>query len=174
MIRVEAMLLSYRLKVFSCFLLLGFPVIVYSQKNDSIKESDKMFAFSCGINFPIQKQAMGEIGIMYYKDLGEGPCNPGIVLGPKVSSEFNFRFNQFVIGPKISYEADLWFLGIRFNVIDYTNFKKNDFRFTPEIGLTFLGDLDLFYGYNILLSSTKFDFIGTNRVTLTINILPQK
>lgn len=109
---------------------------------------------------------------MYGTEFGAPPDAfiPGILTGPKVSSEFNFNFKQFFLGPKVSYEFDYYVIGARINLIDYTDFKQSDFRFTPEIGLTFVSYLNLFYGYNVPLSSGETRFAGTNRITLTINI----
>ncbi len=148
----------------------------YGQEN---KKDSKWLMISGGVSY--QKQVFGELGMMYATDVGsrylDGPRYIAIIIGPKISSEFNFKFNHFIIGPKISYEADIWLgyllMGTRLNVIDYTDFKQNDFRFTPEIGLSFLSFVDLFYGYNIPLSSTRADFAGTNRITLTISFGPR-
>lgn len=154
------------------FLVLS-PILGFGQdsaKSSSQDNSSKgYFAFSAGASY--QKQFTGELGVTYFSDVEDGPCTPRIVMGPKVASEFNFRFNnQFTLGPKISYEADFTIIGARVNLIDYTNFKENDICFTPEIGLTLMGYVNLFYGYNIPLSSDKTNIPGTNRITLTINI----
>lgn len=147
------------------------PIAGFSQDSAKISSSDdgnsKNFVFSGGISF--QKELMGEVGVMY-SNMEIGPCAPEIVAGPKISSEFNFRSSQFIIGPKISYEFDIVALGTRVSLIDYTNFKKSDMCFTPEIGLSVAGMLDVFYGYNIALSSSRTDIPGTHRITLTINI----
>jgi hypothetical protein len=158
-------------------LLIAVPASVFCQIEDHPTNPDGtknswlnggQIIFSGSLSY--QKQLMGEIGLMDMNASGGGPCNPPIAVGPKFSSEFNFISRQFFIGPKISYEADFILFGARLNIIDYTDFKQNDFRFTPEIGLTIIGFIDLFYGYNIPLSSTRLDYIGTNRITLTINL----
>jgi len=153
------------------------PTLGFSQDStkSSIHDSDNSnghgFAFSGGVSF--QKQFMGEVGLMYYSVAAEGSCSPSIIVGPKVASEFNFRFNnnRFIAGPKISYEADITILGIRANLIDYTDFKQGDICFTPEVGITIMAWVNVFYGYNIPLSSSRTIIPGANRITITINVI---
>jgi hypothetical protein len=54
-------------------------------------------------------------------------------------------------------------------VIDYTNATYHDFKFIPEIGLTFLGVGSLHYGYNIPLTASNIKYVGTHRITFTYN-----
>jgi len=99
-----------------------------------------------------------------------GSCGSRDIAFPKLGSEFTFDNNNLILGPKISIENVFWLLGTRLNVIDYTDFKQQDWRFTPEIGISFGGLLSIYYGYNIPLSNKRINSVSENRITLTVNL----
>jgi hypothetical protein len=144
-------------------------VIGFCQK-DSIKsrifENYHLYP-SIGISY--QNQMVGELGVLYGKYTSGGQCNPGIVSGMKLATEFNFDSHNFYLAPKLSYELDLVLISARINIIDYTNSIYHDLKFTPEIGLTLLGIGNLHYGYNIPITPSKIDNVVTHRVTLVFN-----
>lgn len=58
--------------------------------------------------------------------------------------------NGVVFGPKLSAEINLFFVGARINTIFYTaDFKSGNLKIRPEIGLSFLGLMNVFYGRTI-------------------------
>lgn len=58
--------------------------------------------------------------------------------------------NVVVFGPKLSAEINLFFVGARVNTIFYTaDFKSGTLKIRPEIGLSFLGLMNVFYGRTI-------------------------
>jgi hypothetical protein len=137
------------------------------QTISKVHEDKAHFILSAGISY--QKQAVGEIGVIYgYSSLSD-VCNPGGVVGIKLASEFNFNRNKFFIAPKLGAELNYFIFGLRLNVIDYTDFMYHDFKFTPEIGLSLMGAINLFYGYNCSLTPKRLENIGTHRITLTVN-----
>jgi hypothetical protein len=141
------------------------------KNKETINEDKAHFILSGGLSY--QKQFVGELGVIYgYSGLGD-MCNPSGLIGLKLASEFNFTSNNFFIAPKIGGQIDFYILGARLNIIDYTNFNYHDFKFTPEIGLSLTGFVDLFYGYNFSLTEKRIHDIGTHRVTLTINFDPK-
>lgn len=133
-----------------------------------INDEDRAhFIFSSGLSY--QRQLLGEVGLIYGYSASDGPCNSGGLVGLKLASEFNFNKDNFFIAPKLGVEMDFLIFGARINFIDYTNFTYHDLKFTPEIGLSLTGFLNLFYGYNFSLTDKQIDNVGTHRVTLTIN-----
>ena len=150
------------------FLLLSFTK-GFSQKDSIRKNTLDNFHFFPSIGASYQKEVVGEVGFFYGKYISGGMCNPGVLYGYKLATEFNFDNKNFYMAPKISMEFDVLILSIRLNVIDYTNATFHDLKFTPEIGLTLGGLGSLHYGYNIPLTASNIKDIGTHRITLTYN-----
>jgi hypothetical protein len=50
------------------------------------------------------------------------------------------------------------------------NLDRNAWVTTPKVGISILGFADLFYGYEIPLSSERISSISRNRFSLTFNI----
>jgi len=111
---------------------------------------------------------MGEIGLNYGRFSNTGSCNPGYSQGIKIASEFSYYHNAFLVGPKIGYEISFITIGLKLSVVNYTNFKINDTRLVPEIGLTG-GYISFYYGRNISLSTSKFDVIKNSRFSIFVN-----
>ncbi len=145
------------IKSFLLFIFIGNCNVAYSQE----------FGFSGGVSY--EKQFLGESGLLYGTAL-YGPCTPIGYAGTKLSTEFNFNSNRFLLGPKLSCEFDFALFGARLSVIDYTDFKLHDLRFSPEVGLTCLGVFGLYYGWNIPLTSERIEWVSSNRITFIINI----
>ena len=126
------------------------------------------FIFSAGLSW--QQQLVGELGVIYGFSARGGSCNPGGLGGIKIASEFNFNSKNFFIGPKLCAELDFLIFGTRLNLIDYTDFTYHDLKFTPEVGLSFSGMLNLFYGHNYSLTDKRLHYISNNRISLTLNL----
>jgi hypothetical protein len=142
-------------------------------QNDTLRlaemrsEAGPHLYFSVGMSY--QKQWVGEVGLMY-GSLQRSMCNPSGMMGVKLATEFNFdRENRF-IAPKLSVEADILLVGLRLNIIDYTNFNYHDVKLTPEFGLTINGYVNLFYGRNYALNKAHLDYIPKHRISLTFNL----
>jgi hypothetical protein len=157
-----------RKKYYLLISLFLFNVIFAFGQKDSIihlnKRSieDKRVWLSLGIS--VQKQAVGEIGIMYGKiQIGR----EGLIIGSgyKLASEFNFNPKSFFIAPKLSWEAGAFF-GFRISIIDYTNFNYHDFKLTPELGFAAYV-LNVHLGYNIPINRSRIEDIGNFRFSLT-------
>jgi len=87
-----------------------------------------------------------------------------------LTSEFNFNFRHFIIGPKFSYEYNLSLCGFKGSFIYYSDFKDKDLRVLPEIGVGIYGVIMLYYGYAIPLQKFEFGAIGRNSLSLTVNV----
>jgi hypothetical protein len=115
----------------------------------------------------------GEVGMLYGKpDKSIGSCSSG-EFGSyfKLGTEFNAGPDRFILGPKVGYEFSLLILGGRISIVDYTDFKTQDIRLVPEVGISLLGRANLFYGFNIHLNENRFQEISRNRVTLSVNFV---
>jgi hypothetical protein len=161
--------MKYHILYFLCFVVL----IAYGQTDTSthktpLTELDKHLYLSTGISY--QKQWVGEIGLLYGKEWHERRGYTIGMGGIKLASEFNFSREQFFIAPKLSYELDMLILGLRLNIVDYTNFTYHDFKLTPEIGITALGFVGIYYGVNIPMNTSRLDCVGLHRVTLSGNL----
>ncbi|MEX2595358.1 MAG: hypothetical protein WEC59_00400 [Salibacteraceae bacterium] len=115
-------------------------------------------------------QLMGDVGVIYGTTKGADGCPTAYYYGPKLSLEFNFNPNNFILAPKVSYEYHLVLIGARISIIDFINFSQHDFRLTPEAGISLNGGMNLFYGYNIPITDNTLDYITNHRLSLTINI----
>jgi hypothetical protein len=158
-------------QILCIFLLLYLSI--FGQKDSTIFKKERYefephLYFSIGLS--LQKQLVGDVGIIYGKGITE---HSGFVLGMmgiKLASEFNFNRDNFFIAPKISAEIHVFLVGLRFSVIDYTNYTYHDVKITPEIGVTGLGYVSLFYGYNFSMNNSRLDYVDKHRLSLTFNI----
>lgn len=158
--------MKFIIPILCCFT----TVVLFSKTDSTAKKNaddDMHIIYSFGCSY--QNEFLAEAGLMYGWSAKTGPCNPGGMAGIKLASEFNFSPNNFYIAPKISAQADLIFLALRVNIIDYTDFTHHDIKITPEIGITLLGHMDIMYGYNIPTAISTIPNISTHRVTLTFN-----
>ena len=142
----------------------------FSQKDSITKNILKNITVYPSIGVSYQKQIVGEIGVLVAKSISSGKRQPGLLFGYKLASEFNFDDKDFYLGPKLAFEADVYLISARLNIIDYTNTTYHDLKFTPEIGVSLFGIANLHYGYNIPLTASNIKTVGTHRITLTVNI----
>jgi hypothetical protein len=92
--------------------------------------------------------------------------------GPAVGLELAGNATDFVLAPKLSYEAVLVLVGGRLEVAYYLNQPlRGDLRLTPQIGFCPGGVLNLYYGYAIPVAGTRIEALGRHRVSLYINLL---
>lgn len=108
--------------------------------------------------------------------------------GPGAGCELIFGANSgpLTFGPKLFYQVDIslnktptkagWFYAIgRFSVIRYTNTEGNDWRLSPEAGISFYDEITLTYGYNFSIPGLhQLSEVYTNRFTLFITIKSKK
>lgn len=92
--------------------------------------------------------------------------------GPSVGLDISGNSENFVLAPKLSYEAMFAVVGGRLD-LSY-NLNQNitgDLRLTPQIGLGVFGLLNLYYGYGFHVAGTRLDALGNHRLSLYINFL---
>ena len=97
--------------------------------------------------------------------------------GPYFTVDVFIDDSNFLIGPKLGYEFTAGVFGGSLDVtyfIDQNygpeNKDRNAWVTTPKIGISILGFADLFYGYEIPLSSERITSISRNRFSLVFNI----
>lgn len=120
------------------------------------------------VGYSYQKGYYLEVGVIRgFIAESHGP-NLGVI-GPFISTDINTQ--NLILGPKLGFEFSFLLLSGKVSSIAYTDFKKVDLRFTPEIGLTLLGYLTICWGYNLKLNSNSFDDVGSNKFSININFM---
>lgn len=115
----------------------------------------------------IQESASAEVGVTYHKILSH-PL--GLSSFSKyLTGEVIVRDNHVVAGPKAGVELTAGLLGFAGDVTYYTDGHISSFVATPKAGLSIYGFVNLFYGYNFLLSNDSFSCISHNRFSITVN-----
>ena len=123
-----------------------------------------------GLGASCSEFTTGEISAMLSHQMYVGPCVPGYgYMGPRISTEFSFAKGGGFIAPKISYEANFIILGGRLGIADYTNFRTHEICFVPEAGFTYFGFIDLYFGYNIPLTTARLSKMQSAKFTVTLN-----
>ena len=104
------------------------------------------------VGYMYSKWHSAEVGIAMLHLIGR-PREYYGTMGLTLGSDFLFD-KKIIFGPKLSAEAYLMFLGIRLNATYYTaDFKSGSFKIRPEIGLTLLGLINVFYGRTLNYSN---------------------
>jgi hypothetical protein len=158
--------------IFLLFLTLNSLLSECLGQKDSTRDIyNERFMITGGIN--LHNNFIGELGIVYGRAL-DVPLSCAIpygFTGIKIASELNFDSKNLIYGPKLSLEYDNFlFFGCRISVIDYIESNHQDYRFVPELGLSFCGYIDLFYGINIPMTNETISSISPNRLSLIINL----
>ena len=161
--------LSKKILFILCFLLLQINSLFAQNQVDTVGDFKytSPLVFAGGLNY--QKQLSVDLGLVFadFHVPNEGAPYSHFV-GLKFGGEFNLNSN-FYVAPKVGLEYDNFLLGGRISLADYTNFNQHDWKFTPEGGLTLVGAINIFYGYNISLTSNRIDGIGSHRISISIN-----
>jgi hypothetical protein len=122
-----------------------------------------------------QDRAFVEVGL-YWQNIYKHPLTL-LSKGPYCTVDVFINKSNLLLGPKVGYEFTAGVFG---GAIDVTYFidrnygpeRKNRTAVvtTPKIGLSILGFADLFYGYEIPLSSDRISSISRNRFSLIFNL----
>ena len=139
---------------------------IFHRKNNQ----DRLVILSPGFSTQGNGNYYTEINFMYAKLESGGPCTPPALYGPRIGLETNFNNNHLVYAPKIGWEGSSFLFGIRGSIISYIDQGQIDLRFLPEIGISLLSGVNLFYGYNIPLRDFRTTATTKHRLTLTINL----
>lgn len=96
-----------------------------------------------------------EIGIEWLQLIGTN-CDPYGTMGLTVGNDFLFD-KKIIYGPKFSAEIHYMIFGTRLTSTYYcSDFKFGSLKIRPEVGLTILGYINVFYGYTFNVSNPTF------------------
>jgi hypothetical protein len=124
-------------------------------RHDDYHPSAWSKALSIKAGYSYSNYHIAEIGIEWLKLIGTY-CDPFGTTGLTIGNEFLFD-KKVIYGPKLSAEAHFLFFGARLNSIYYTsNFHSGSFKLRPEVGITILGYVNVFYGYTFNVSNRYF------------------
>jgi hypothetical protein len=122
-----------------------------------------------------QERAFLEVGL-YWHHIYKHPLTL-MSKGPYCTVDIFIDKSNFLIGPKIGYEFTAGIFGASLDVtyfIDQNYGAENKDRTawvtTPKVGISILGFADLFYGYEIPLSTERISSISRSRFSLVFNI----
>ena len=116
-----------------------------------------------------QHQLFGELNLLFAK-IECAMCAPCVIYGPYIGVESNFNSKNYIYGFKAGYQIAMLPISLRGSVVNYIDNKQSDLRLLPEIGLSFLGIVNLNYGYNIPLLHFQSNSIAKHRLSLVINL----
>lgn len=71
-----------------------------------------------------------------------------------------------LMGVKLGHSASICFFNFTNQLITYTNFNNVDYVYRPEIGVTFLGIIDLNYGYGFFIREKCNKEISNQSISL--------
>lgn len=96
--------------------------------------------------------------------------------GLYLNCEYKFLKHKNIFAPKIGFGIDhMWNktngfgYNAKLSLVSYEPNKSNDIRFLPEIGITYIGVLNLNYGYSIPLNKNGIQEIGPHVFSIGIN-----
>lgn len=112
-----------------------------------------------GINFisQVNKQKIFEYGIHFATDVIK--LNNENIYGPKIGISFD----------RLIFKKSYGFCG-KLNFIKYYSFKNNEFRISPELGFTYLGVINLYYGYSFPLKNSTLPEIPNHYIKINFNV----
>jgi hypothetical protein len=149
------------LKTTYIFLCLIISINNFTYSQDSKRSFDtEIFPF-VGLEFG--KYSFADAGICI-SGMSDNSIHP-LLLNLAAASEFKLN-KEFIIGPKLSGGITFYYLTAGINLIDYTNFKSNNYVLRPEIGGEFRR-FKLVYGYNTRLSNKETFGINSHQANIT-------
>ena len=161
----------------SRFLLTGvcilFSILATAQNADTIrtKPFDQYWTkprFVPKVGVGVQDAAFAEVGVQYHQ-IFVHPLSLASA-GPYLTFDGIVLDDDFILGPKLGYEFTAGLIGLAADFTYYTDFDRESVTFTPKVGLSLMGFVNLFYGRNFVLSEDSFKSISKSRFSLVFNI----
>lgn len=122
-----------------------------------------------------QDRAFLEVGL-YWHNIYKHPLTL-LSKGPYCTVDIFIDDSNFLIGPKLGYQFTAGMFGASLDVTYFIDrnsgregINRNAWVTTPKVGISILGFADLFYGYEIPLSSERISSISRNRFSLAFNL----
>ena len=153
------------MKLVYIILLLVFHVKTFAQK-DFFK--DRKADLELGINLKYNLTTV-ELGLNLFKDYPGQSCGGLLTNDIIIGSEFGLKNNDFIYVPKFTYSYNLILINGSISLLNYNYSENHSIYLRPQIGATFLGYIDLVYGYNIPIRDRNLEFQG-NIITLRIKL----
>ncbi|WP_276374211.1 hypothetical protein [Chryseolinea sp. H1M3-3] len=123
----------------------------------------------------MQERAFFELGLAWHH-IYKHPLTL-LSKGPYCTVDIFVNNGNFLMGPKIGYEFTAGVFGAAIDVTYFIdqNYGTEDkdrtaWVTTPKVGLSVLGFADIFYGYEIPISSDRIDTISRNRFSIVFNL----
>ncbi|MCB0463766.1 MAG: hypothetical protein KDC81_13780 [Flavobacteriaceae bacterium] len=128
------------------------------------------FVLSSGII--LQSNLFADVNIIAGKVAVENSKIPIVgVTGFRIGFESNFRSDEnYTIAPKLGYEISATVFSMRLSTVNYFQNDKSEFRLLPEIGFSYLGFINLTYGYGIAFNNGNLRNVSNHRLSLSINL----
>jgi hypothetical protein len=141
---------------------------------DTIFEKQPLKSYEIGAS--LQKSTFLEIGLIHATDInGDDEGTDGTMFAYKLAYVIAPFETHVIQAPEIGAEANIFILTLRTSAIYYSgrqdNAIHNDFRFVPEIGLTYLGVVTICYGWNIPLMKDRLVSIAAHRWSINVNMV---
>lgn len=131
------------------------------------------FVPKMGVSF--QEKALVELGIQWH-NIYRHPLSLASK-GPYASVDLMVRKENVLLGPKIGYEFTAGVFGAAFDVtwffdqnFDGEGTNRRAVSGTPKAGLTLLGFLNFFYGYQIPFSEERITSLSRHRFSIVLNL----
>ncbi len=157
-------------------LILSVNTILSKDIFDPIKASERNYCINGELKYNYQKSSGIEVGINFTKYPGfpkKGLFEAGIYL----SCEYKVLGKNNCFAPKLGLgitELDYKFNGFgycaKLNTVLYTTSEKSDLRLLPEVGISYLGLLNITYGHSLPLSKSTIPAIANHVISCGVNI----
>ena len=150
------------------FILFIFAYTVTSQTNDFKKAKDILLIGDdrdWGIKSGGGMNGTWEVGII--RCCAEDLDLPIAMFSYGVSNEFVYDGRLF--NPKIHVQYTFLLAGARISLIDYNNSSSHELRLRPEIGFSYCGIIDVFFGHDFKLNEQDYNSVPLNRWYLSLN-----
>jgi hypothetical protein len=122
-----------------------------------------------------QDRAFLEVGL-YWHHIYKHPLTM-MSKGPYCTVDIFVDDSNFLIGPKIGYEFTAGMIGASLDVTYFIDqnygtekIDRTAWVTTPKVGISILGFADLFYGYEIPISTDRITSTSRNRFSLVFNL----
>jgi len=133
----------------------------------SVRESDWGVGGKLGYSYFHSSYA--EAGIIVYKPLYGLLDKPWGFYGLVMGYEARIGGSKFVSGPKLAFEMHGVGFGGRAGLSFLTDYQHGSLQFSPEAGLSFVGLIYVFGGYNWTISNKDFWSANGPRLSVGIN-----
>lgn len=153
---------------------------VFAQNSDSLlttpfKRYWTKQRFIPRVGVGTQDRAFVEVGMSWH-NIYRHPLTL-LSKGPYLAADIFIDDSNFLIGPKIGYEFTAGVFGLAADITYFIDenygdegIRRRAWVTTPKAGISILGFANLFYGYEIPISSERISSISRHRFSLTFNL----